>query len=92
MSQVERFSGEHAGHAIELEFDKRRLVINEATLRVDGADVDRTRVVYGDKESAHHARRRHRGRRGHPLRHGRRAHTRAGAPSPDGRWTDLGKM
>jgi hypothetical protein len=48
MSQ--RFSGTQAGHDIELEFDQRRVVINEATLRVDGAKVDSTKVFYGDKE------------------------------------------
>jgi hypothetical protein len=45
-----RFSGTQAGHDVELEFDQKRVVINEAILHVDGEPVDRTKVFYGDKE------------------------------------------
>jgi signal transduction protein with GAF and PtsI domain len=38
------------GHSVELEFDKRRVVLNEARLRVDGEVVDRSKMFYGDKE------------------------------------------
>jgi hypothetical protein len=50
MSQVQRYSAQHAGHEIELEFDKRRMVVNKAVLRVDGQEVDSARIFYGDSD------------------------------------------
>ncbi len=44
-----RYQGQAGEHAIELEFDQKRVVINEVTLRVDGTEVDSTKVFYGDK-------------------------------------------
>jgi hypothetical protein len=48
MSQ--RYGAHEAGHDIELEFDRKRVVVNEAILRVDGEPVESAKVVYGDKE------------------------------------------
>jgi len=50
MAQTHRYAGTHSGHDIELEFDKRRIVVNQATLRVDDAVVDSARIVYGEHE------------------------------------------
>jgi len=44
------YGAHDAGHDIELEFDRKRVVINEAILRVDGEQVDSAKVVYGDKD------------------------------------------
>jgi hypothetical protein len=87
----ERYTGQVAGHDIELDFDQRRIVINEATLRVDGAEVDRAKVFYGDKElrttlddGTEVVVAIHSGMVGEL--------TRAQVRGPDGSWTDLGKM
>jgi hypothetical protein len=50
MGQTHRYAGTDAGHDIELEFDKSRVVVNKATLRVDGEVVDSARIVYGEQE------------------------------------------
>ena len=50
MAQTRRYNGTLDGHDIELEFDQRRIVINKATLRVDGEVVDSARIFYGDEE------------------------------------------
>ena len=50
MAQTHRYAGTDAGHDIELEFDQRRVVINKATLRVDGEIVDGAQIFYGEKE------------------------------------------
>jgi hypothetical protein len=91
MSAQERYGGEIAGHAVELEFDQRRVVVNEATLRVDGAEVDRAKVFYGDKElrttledGTEVSVALHSGMIGEL--------TRAQLRQPDGGWRDLAKM
>lgn len=38
------------GHDIELEFDKSRIVLNEARLVVDGQTVDQAKIFYGEEE------------------------------------------
>lgn len=48
--QTKRYGLTLDGHDVELEFDKRRLVLNEARLVVDGEDVDKAKIFYGDKE------------------------------------------
>lgn len=50
MTQTHRYVGTDSGHDIELEFDQRRVVVNKATLRVDGEVVDSARIVYGEHE------------------------------------------
>ena len=50
MSQVQRVGATHDGHDVELEFDRRRIVVNTAVLRVDGEEVDRARIFYGDRD------------------------------------------
>ncbi len=50
MAQTHRYAGTDSGHDIELEFDKRRVVVNKATLRVDGEAVDSASIVYGEQE------------------------------------------
>ena len=47
---TKRYGVVHDGHDVELEFDKHRVVINEALLHVDGEIVDRKKIFYGDKE------------------------------------------
>jgi hypothetical protein len=50
MAQTHRYAGTDSGHDVELEFDQRRVVVNKATLRVDGEVVDSARILYGEKE------------------------------------------
>jgi len=50
MPEVQTYTGELAGHAIEVDFDTRRVVVNKAVLRVDGTEVDSGKVFYGEKE------------------------------------------
>jgi hypothetical protein len=50
MSHVQRYGAQHEGHAVELEFDRRRMVVNKAILRVDGEVVDSARIFYGDSD------------------------------------------
>ena len=38
------------GHDVELEFDKTMVVLNKATLTVDGEAVDSERIHYGERE------------------------------------------
>ena len=47
---VTRYGGRFDGHEVELEFDKKLLVLNRARLIVDGRVVDSASVVYGDRE------------------------------------------
>jgi hypothetical protein len=42
--------GTRRSRCIDLEFDQSRIVINQATLRVDGDVVDSARIFYGDKQ------------------------------------------
>lgn len=44
-----RYRAEVDGRDIEIEFDRRHVVINEVRLFVDGEQVDRQHVFYGDK-------------------------------------------
>ncbi|WP_139977264.1 hypothetical protein [Nocardioides litoris] len=44
-----RYQGTVGGHQVELEFDRTKVFVNEARLRVDGQEVDRGSMVYGDK-------------------------------------------
>ena len=39
-----------AGHRVELDFDKKLVVMNRARLEVDGVEVDAARVTYGERE------------------------------------------
>jgi len=48
--RTKRYGAIHDGHDVELEFDKRRIVLNQARLLVDGELVDRANIFYGDKE------------------------------------------
>ena len=50
MDKVQRYGARLGEHEIELEFDKRAIVVNKAVLRVDGAEVDSARIVYGDRD------------------------------------------
>lgn len=45
-----RYRADVDGHLVEIEFDRRRVVLNEIRLFVDGEQVDRGSVFYGDKE------------------------------------------
>jgi|1185.fasta_scaffold494004_1 hypothetical protein len=83
-----RVSTEYNGHAIELEFDQSRVVINQAVLHVDGTEVDKTRVFYGEKDlrstledGTEITVRLHSGMTGEL--------TRAQLRRPDGSWVDL---
>ena len=48
--RTKRYGAFHQGHDIELQFDKRRIVLNEARLVVDGDVVDKAKMFYVDKE------------------------------------------
>lgn len=50
MSAVTRYGGRFDGHEVEIEFDKKLVVLNRARLIVDGQTVDSAQVVYGDRE------------------------------------------
>lgn len=45
-----RYGVAHQGHDIELEFDRKRVVVNAARLLVDGQLVDKTKIFYGEKD------------------------------------------
>ena len=45
-----RYGAIHDGHDVELEFDKKLVALNRATLRVDGEVVDSERILYGEKQ------------------------------------------
>jgi hypothetical protein len=49
MSAVKRYGTTLGTHDVELEFDQTLKVLNWARLRVDGAEVDRQNVFYGEK-------------------------------------------
>jgi hypothetical protein len=38
------------GHEVELEFDQSRIVLNKATLRVDGQPVSSQHIFYGERD------------------------------------------
>ncbi len=88
MYTTTRYGATLGGHDVELEFDRRKVVLNTARLRVDGAEVDSTNVFYGEKQlttkladgSEVHVEV-HSGMVGEP--------TRIQARGPDGTWTDL---
>lgn len=46
---TERYGVTVDGRDVELEFDKSKIVLNEARLSVDGVQVDKAKVFYGDK-------------------------------------------
>lgn len=48
--RTKRYGVTHEGHDVELEFDKRRVVLNEARLVVDGEVVDKKKIFYGEKD------------------------------------------
>ena len=50
VGDVIRYGVEHAGHDIEVEFDRRKVIVNAARLTIDGNVVDQTRIFYGEKE------------------------------------------
>jgi hypothetical protein len=50
MVGITRFGATSGAHRVELEFDKRLVVMNRARLYVDGQEVDSTKVVYGDRD------------------------------------------
>ena len=83
-----RYGAQVEGHDVELEFDRRKVVLNTARLRIDGQDVDKANVFYGDKELRA------------TLPDGKEVEvavhsgmmgelTRAQVKGPDGSWTDL---
>jgi hypothetical protein len=88
MGQVTRYRGTTDGHDVELEFDQKLQVLNRARLFVDGRELDRTKVFYGEKDltatlddGTSIAVRLHSGMMGEL--------TRAQVRSTDGSWTDL---
>jgi hypothetical protein len=50
MSQMTRYGSTINGHDVELEFDKTLLVLNKASLTVDGQLVDSELIHYGERE------------------------------------------
>ena len=51
MSLVSVFAGTtENGHEVELEFDRSKLVLNTARLRVDRREVDSENIFYGERE------------------------------------------
>lgn len=47
--QTKTYGAEVDGHTVELSFDKKLLVVNRAKLLVDGTEVDKAQVLYGEK-------------------------------------------
>lgn len=47
---TKRYGTSYEGHDVELEFDKKLIVLNRATLRVDGEVVDRGQLVLGEDD------------------------------------------
>lgn len=45
-----RYRATFGDHAVELEFDRDLVVLNRARLFVDGAQVDETAMVYGERD------------------------------------------
>ena len=50
MVGISRYGATSGQHRVELEFDKKLVVMNRARLFVDGREVDSTAVVYGDRD------------------------------------------
>lgn len=48
--KTKRYGATVDGHDVEMEFNKKLMVLNRAKLLVDGAEVDSTNVFYGEKE------------------------------------------
>jgi hypothetical protein len=48
--KTKRYGMTYDGRDVELEFDKKLVVLNRARLRVDGELVDKANIYYGDKE------------------------------------------
>lgn len=48
--KTKRYGASVDGHEVEIEFDKKLLVLNRARLFVDGQQVDDANLFYGDKE------------------------------------------
>lgn len=48
--KTKRYGVTYDGRDVELEFDKKLVVLNRARLRVDGELVDKANIYYGDKE------------------------------------------
>lgn len=44
-----RYGATQAGHDVELEFDKKLMVLNRARLSLDGQAIDAARIFYGEK-------------------------------------------
>lgn len=44
------YGATYDGHDVELQFDKRRFVLNQARLLIDGEVVDKAYMFYGDKD------------------------------------------
>lgn len=47
--RTKRYGATYDGHDVELQFDKRRFVLNQARLMIDGEVVDKAYMFYGDK-------------------------------------------
>lgn len=47
---VTRHGGRFDNHEVEIEFDKKLLVLNRIRLLIDGQTVDSAHVIYGDRE------------------------------------------
>jgi len=47
---TKRYGISHDGHDLELEFDKKLVMLNRARLRVDGELVDKARIFYGERQ------------------------------------------
>lgn len=50
MSFVALYGTTVNGHDVELEFDQSKIVLNKATLRVDGHDVRSEHIFYGERD------------------------------------------
>lgn len=50
MSRGTRYGTTLNGHDVELAFDQSKIVINTATLRVDGSDVQSEKLFYGERD------------------------------------------
>ena len=48
--KTKRYGAAVDGHDIEIEFDKKLMVLNRVRLHVDGVKVDDENVFYGEKE------------------------------------------
>lgn len=50
MSLVTRYGTTQGSHRVELEFDQKQVVNNRARLYIDGEQVDKTNMFYGEKD------------------------------------------